>query len=133
MTFIESIKTCFRKYAEFSGRATRAEYWWFTLFVWLVSFAAIAIDCGGFDQCGDWGGVLGWLWTIATILPGLAVSARRLHDIGRSGWWLLLVLTIVGIIPLIIMACIPSSSQTNEYGPPLGKDGKPVSLSEITT
>jgi len=119
MTFTESIKTCFHKYADFHGRAARSEYWWFQLFVSLVTIGAAIIDCGWFEQCDDWEGMLGWLWSIATLLPVLAVGARRLHDIGRSGWWLLLILTIVGIIPLIIMACFPSQQKTNEYGEPL--------------
>ena len=118
MTFTESIKTCFHKYADFHGRAARSEYWWFALFVALVTIGAAIIDCGWLGQCDDWDGTLSWLWHLATLLPGLAVSARRLHDIGRSGWWLLLMLTIVGIIPLIIMACFPSQREANEYGEP---------------
>ena len=126
MTFGQSIKTCFTKYADFHGRATRAEYWWFVLFVGSVGFGASFIDCRLLDQCEDWGGALGWLWQIATLLPALAVGARRLHDIGRSGWWLLLVLTIVGIIPLVVMACFPSQQKANEYGEPSVAKPMPV-------
>ncbi len=126
MTFGQSIKTCFTKYADFHGRATRAEYWWFVLFVGSVGFGAGFIDCRLLDQCDDWGGALGWLWQIATLLPALAVGARRLHDIGRSGWWLLLVLTIVGIIPLVVMACFPSQQKANEYGEPSVAKPMPV-------
>jgi len=126
MTLDESLKTCFTKYADFHGRATRAEYWWFVLFVGSVGFGANFIDCRLLDQCEDWGGALGWLWQIATLLPALAVGARRLHDIGRSGWWLLLVLTIVGIIPLVVMACFPSQQKANEYGEPSVAKPMPV-------
>lgn len=124
ITFTQSIQVCFRKYATFHGRATRAEFWWFLLFCVLVSIAVDFIDCGGFGRCGDgatWheglsnAGVLGVLWSLATVLPSLAVGARRLHDIGYSGWWQLLSLTIIGIIPLLVMFCIPTRAQGKKY------------------
>lgn len=126
MTFVESVKTCFADYANFHGRASRSEYWWFALFCVLVSFATGVVDCWVLNQCGDWGGVLENLWTLAVLLPSLAVGARRLHDIGRSGWWLLLIITLIGVIPLIIMFCIRSTPQPNQFGAPLGADGKPT-------
>ncbi|MGH8766199.1 MAG: DUF805 domain-containing protein, partial [Burkholderiales bacterium] len=85
MTFGESIKTCFSKYAEFSGRAKRSEYWWWVLFYVLVS-----AGLGMINQ------ILPGLFSLATLLPYLAVGARRLHDTDRSGWWQL-----IGLIPLI--------------------------------
>ena len=105
MTFIESIQTCFRKYADFKGRASRSEYWWFTLFVVLVSIAA-----------GLLGDAANALVALALFLPYLAVSARRLHDTGRSGWWQL-----VGCIPFIgwlvmIYWCVQDSEGPNTYG-----------------
>jgi len=86
VTFIESIQTCFRKYADFKGRASRSEYWWFFLFVVLVSIIA----------AGLLGNAANALVALALVLPYLAASARRLHDIGRSGWWQL-----IGFIPFI--------------------------------
>ncbi len=92
MTFEDSIKTCFNKYAEFSGRASRSEYWWFFLFCLLVSAAL-----GYLSQS------LSAVFSIATLLPSLAVGTRRLHDTGRSGWWQLMWLVpLVGWIVLII-------------------------------
>ena len=85
MTFGESIKTCFSKYADFSGRATRSEFWWWALFVLLVSAAAGIIS-----------EVLSGIFSLAVLLPYLAVGARRLHDTDRSGW-----LQLIGLIPLI--------------------------------
>jgi uncharacterized membrane protein YhaH (DUF805 family) len=85
MTFGESIKTCFSKYAAFDGRASRSEYWWWFLFVFLVSMAT-----GIVSQ------MLSGLFSLAVLLPGLAVGARRLHDTDRSAWFLL-----VGLIPII--------------------------------
>lgn len=124
--FGEAIKTCFHKYADFSGRATRAEFWWFQLFIFLVAIAISVVDCGLLRECDEWGS--GWddlwglalddLWIIAMFLPSLAVGARRLHDIGNSGWWQLLTITFIGFIPLIIMWCLRSSPKPNQYGDP---------------
>ena len=88
ITFIEAVKVAFRKYADFTGRATRAEYWWWVLFSFLASIGFATID-------GFIASLIGWqgsgpfqaLFGLATLLPGLAVTARRLHDIGKSGWW----------------------------------------------
>lgn len=85
MTFGESIQTCFAKYADFSGRASRSEYWWWVLFVFLATMATGVI-----------GDKLSALFSLAVLLPGLAVGARRLHDIDKSGWFQLLYL-----IPLL--------------------------------
>jgi uncharacterized membrane protein YhaH (DUF805 family) len=79
MTFSESIKTCFSKYADFSGRASRSEYWWWFLFVVLVSAAT-----------GILSEKLSVVFSLAVLLPGIAVGVRRLHDIDKSGWFLLL-------------------------------------------
>ena len=76
MTFQESIKVCFRKYADFTGRATRSEYWWFFLFVLLVSSAASVVS-----------DTLCVMFALGTLLPSLAAATRRLHDTGRSRWW----------------------------------------------
>ena len=92
MTFGESIRICFSKYATFEGRASRSEYWWFFLFMFLTSAAANLI---GESASG--------LVSLATLLPSLAVGARRLHDTDRSGWYLLLwLIPIIGWIILII-------------------------------
>lgn len=105
MTFIESIQTCFRKYAEFDGRASRSEFWWWTLFVLLISAGGQAI--------GDTAAALVGL---GTLLPYLAVSARRLHDVNRSGW-----LQLVGFIPVVgwaimIYWCAQEPTNPNRYG-----------------
>ncbi len=85
MTFGESIRTCFSKYATFSGRASRSEYWWFFLFNFLVSLG-----------CGMISDTLSGLFSLAVLLPSLAVGVRRLHDIDKSGWFLL-----VWLIPVV--------------------------------
>ena len=105
MTIQESVKTCIRKYADFSGRATRAEYWWWVLATTIVSFMISGVDT--FIRS-----VAGWeiyspfqsLFGLAILLPGLAVTCRRLHDIGKTGWWQLVWYAIgfLGVIPLIV-------------------------------
>lgn len=87
MTFQEAIKTCFNKYADFNGRAAPPEFWWFVLFVVLVSAALSVIHP-----------MLTMLFNLAVLVPSISVGARRLHDTGRSGWWQL-----VGLIPVIGM------------------------------
>ena len=107
VTFGNSIAICMSKYADFKGRASRAEYWWFYLFALLLSWAALAIDPTQ---------MVSQLVNLALLMPVLAAGARRLHDTGRSGWWQLLVLTIVGIILLIVWWASEGSQEENEYG-----------------
>ena len=105
MTIQESVRTCIRKYADFSGRATRAEFWWWVLATTLVGFAV-----GAFDTAVR--SVAGWefyspfqsIYGLAVLLPDLAVTARRLHDIGKSGWWQLAwaAIAILGVIPMVV-------------------------------
>lgn len=102
MTFQEAIKICFSKYADFSGRATRPEYWWWFLFV-LLANAALSVL----------GRPLAGLFCVAVLLPGLAVGARRLHDIDKSAWWLLLALIpLIGPIVLLFLFAQPTVAQS---------------------
>ncbi|MBO4311476.1 MAG: DUF805 domain-containing protein [Desulfovibrionaceae bacterium] len=120
MEFQESITACFKKYATFKGRATRAEYWWFELFCFLVSFI-LGLGEGLFSPPMGNGTVaafadcLSLLFFVVTFLPHLAVGVRRLHDRDHTGWWLLIGLTIIGLIPLFIFMCLPSGP-VNKYG-----------------
>lgn len=87
MGFGEAIKTCFSKYFTFSGRARRSEYWWFYLFTILLGFAAGIIDVllgTGSDDIG----IFGTIASLVTLIPSLSAQVRRLHDTGRSGWWI---------------------------------------------
>jgi uncharacterized membrane protein YhaH (DUF805 family) len=109
MSFGESIATVFRKYAEFEGRATRAEFWWFILFSSLVSAALGALNVATPEGVIAIGSSLAGAWSLAVLVPTLAVSVRRLRD---GGWpwtelfWILL--PIAGLIVLIVRFCEPS-------------------------
>ena len=109
MSFVEAIRSCFRQYVGFSGRAGRSELWWFFLFLVVVWAVAYVINPN-----------VAALVLIATVLPDLAVQARRLHDIGRSGWWMLLNLVPFGFFVTLYWYVQPSVSAPNQYGPPPG-------------
>jgi uncharacterized membrane protein YhaH (DUF805 family) len=92
MTFQDSIKVCFSKYADFKGTASRSEYWWFILFLIVASLVLSEI-----------GPLVSGLFTLGTIVPSIAAATRRLHDTQRSGWWQLIVLVpLLGWIVLIV-------------------------------
>jgi uncharacterized membrane protein YhaH (DUF805 family) len=118
MTFGESIKTCLsKKYANFDGRASRSEYWWYYLFNLILNWGVTFIDVWGMASGVLPFPVLSWIVMIGLLLPGLAVTVRRLHDTGRSGWnclWALL--PIVGIILLLVWWASKSTGD-NKYGP----------------
>jgi uncharacterized membrane protein YhaH (DUF805 family) len=108
MTFLTATQACVANYANFDGRATRAEYWWFLLAVLIGSVAASVTSP---ELCV--------LFSIAALLPTIAVGARRLHDTNRSGWWQLLVLVPFGVVVVAILLALPSSSGATEHGEPL--------------
>jgi uncharacterized membrane protein YhaH (DUF805 family) len=116
MGFQDAVKICLNKYVDFSGRARRSEYWWFFLFNVLVSFVASIVDAIVGTRSGGFG-VFEALVSLALLLPGLAVGARRLHDTTRSGWWLLIgLIPCVGFIVLIVFF-VQDSHPDNQYGP----------------
>ena len=106
------------KYAIFSGRARRKEYWYFFLFNLVITFFLAFIDgMAGFfiDEIGL--GLIGILYALAVFVPGTAVTVRRLHDTGRSAWWLLiLVVPIIGTIILLVFLVLDSDTDENRYG-----------------
>ena len=124
MTFTQSVRTVFSNYVNFSGRATRPEFWWWTLFVFILSLvlqivdgAVIAPLLGFRPFAPEAGDPLGMVAALALLLPSLAVGVRRLHDIGRSGWWLLIALIpIIGLLVLIYWHVQPSEDGANRFG-----------------
>jgi uncharacterized membrane protein YhaH (DUF805 family) len=134
MTFTDAVKTCLSKYATFSGRAARSEYWFFYLATILILIVASILDGilgTGFKAVNPLTGIeqpsgYGWIYVIAGLalfLPSLAVGIRRLHDTNRSGWWFLIVFTGIGAIVLLVWYCTKGTTGSNAYGPdPLGGD-----------
>lgn len=90
MDFITAVKTCFQKYFDFSGRARRSEFWWWMLFSLVVSFALMLVDIALFSGPVEDIGPFETTFSLITLFPTLAVTARRLHDTDRSGWWQIL-------------------------------------------
>jgi uncharacterized membrane protein YhaH (DUF805 family) len=142
MTFTDAVRTCLReKYATFSGRAPRSEYWWFYLaflifMVILVGvFGGIAGGLGAFDATGEMstGGIVTMIVVgiayLALIIPFIAVTVRRFHDYNLSGWWvlaafLLSAVPVLGLavgIGMIVICCLKGTQGPNKFGPdPLG-------------
>ncbi len=110
MSFQKSIEICFAKYGTFQGKATRSEYWWFFLFLILMGAVLGIVDGFMFPvRTENWGtGPIGLLWSLGTLIPSIAVGARRLHDTNRSGWWQLLYITGIGIPIVLIFMVLPS-------------------------
>ncbi|PKO93880.1 MAG: DUF805 domain-containing protein [Betaproteobacteria bacterium HGW-Betaproteobacteria-1] len=106
MSFADAIKICFQKYMDFNGRAKRPEFWWFALFCVLVSVGLSIVSSA-----------LSSLFSLATLLPSLAVGARRLHDTNRSGWLQLIwIIPVIGWIIMIVLLAQQGSSEDNQYG-----------------
>ena len=115
MNFQQSIEKCFKNYANFNGRATRSEYWWFILFGLLVSIATSIIDLV-IDPTGNIA-LFNALATLVLLIPQLAAACRRLHDTGKSGWWQLLYFTIIGGILIIVWLATETTKKKNQFGP----------------
>lgn len=115
MKFTESVKTVYSKYATFSGRATRSEYWWFVLFLYATILCAVLLGVAtGIDKP-----ILALIGIFVAIsfIPIVALRVRRLHDIGKSGWWIFL-----GLVPyigefILFIFSVMGSDGENEYGP----------------
>jgi uncharacterized membrane protein YhaH (DUF805 family) len=108
-----------KKYAVFSGRARRKEYWMFFLFNLIITFVLILIDSlMGTISPQSGLGLLSGLYSLAVLIPSIAVTIRRLHDTGRSGWWILISLVpVLGGIVLLIFMVLDSEPGANQYGP----------------
>lgn len=112
MTFTESIQTCFSKYADFNGRASKSEYWWFALFAFVAGVILSAINRN-----------IAALFYLGVLIPHIAVAARRLHDTNRSGW-----MQLIALIPLIgwlivLYFLIQDPKEPNRFGSQTGEPG----------
>ncbi len=107
-----------KKYAVFTGRAHRTEYWMFFLFNFIIAIVLGVID----GVLGT--AILGLIYSLAVLIPGIAVGVRRLHDTNRTGWWLLIGLVpLIGFIVLIVFFVQDSQEGSNDYGPNPKKSG----------
>ena len=122
MNFVQAIRSGFTNYFNFSGRACRSEYWFWVLFLVL---ADIAVDIADSLIFGDATyAPINLIFNLGVAIPGTAVSVRRLHDIDKTGWWSLLLLTVVGLFVLIYWALKPGDEGENRFGHnPLTHDG----------
>ncbi len=117
MGFGTAVSTVFKKYGGFSGRARRSEYWWWTLFVGIVTIAAVLMDGSSGTDVADGTGPVQGLVTLALLLPNLTVTVRRLHDTGRSGWRVLFgIVPVVGFILLLVWTVQDSDPLSNRFG-----------------
>ena len=108
-----------KKYAVFSGRARRKEYWFFALFnvIIIIALTLIDVSAGLYDVVADIG-LLSGLYSLAVFVPSIAVSVRRLHDTDRTGWWLLIAfIPLIGAIVLLVFVLLDSTPGDNRYGP----------------
>ncbi len=124
MNFGDAIASGFRNYVTFSGRAVRSEYWYWVLFSLILGAVTGILDKAVFPDVETDAGPLNMIASLIIFLPSLAIGVRRLHDIDRTGWWTLIIFTIVGIFLLIYWACLRGTAGPNRFGPdPLA--GKP--------
>ena len=108
MTFFQAINTCLSKYTVFSGKAKRTEYWYWRLFEFFLALLAFRLDM--FFSEGDNAGSISLFVFFFSCIPGIAVSVRRLHDVNKSGWWLLISLTGIGNLLLLYWFLLPSDN-----------------------
>jgi uncharacterized membrane protein YhaH (DUF805 family) len=114
MNFYDAVRSAFSQYATFNGRASRSEFWFFYLFLVIASLIAASIDALVFNNQNSY---LTLILFLATLIPLIAITTRRLHDTDRSGWWQLLsFVPLVGAIILLIWLCTASTPGSNRFG-----------------
>ena len=117
MGFQDAVRTGFSKYVDFQGRAARPEYWWWVLFIVIAGIVLQFLDAMLFGMRGGIG-VLHGLFSLATLLPGISVSIRRLHDVDKSGWLLLIAfIPLIGALVLLYFMVQRGTIGPNRFGP----------------
>ena len=107
--FVDVLKN---QYADFSGRAIRSQFWYFVLFSFIISFVLGIVDGMLFGRQ-----ILSMIFNLAVLIPSIAIAVRRLHDLGKTGWWYLLIFVpLIGIIVLIVWFCMKGQTTKNQYG-----------------
>ena len=117
MSFTDAVRTCLKeKYINFSDRAARSEYWWFALFCWGVAIALSILDNLIFNDASGYG-IFSTIWGLAIVVPSIGVGVRRLHDLDKSGWWLLLsCIPVIGFIILVFWFIQQGTAGQNRFG-----------------
>ena len=115
VSFGEAVQLFFSNYVNFTGRSSRGAYWWWVLAALLINIVLSIIDVGilGMAEFQPFSN----LFALATLIPGIALGVRRLHDVGRTGWWLLIALTVIGILLLLFWFVQPGQRSENAFGP----------------
>jgi uncharacterized membrane protein YhaH (DUF805 family) len=118
MGFGEAITSVLKNYITFTGRAPRSEYWFWALFLLIIGIVANILDAVVFPRSSVGSGPVSLIVSLGLLLPNISVGIRRLHDIDRTGWWLLICLIpIIGIIVLLVWACTRGTLGPNRFGP----------------
>ncbi len=113
MSFADAIKSFFANYVGFAGRARRSEYWFTTLFIFIVNTVISIIFCKNPDTIK----IVSGIWSLVILLPSIALCIRRMHDINKNGWWILIpLIPVVGWIWWIVLCC-KDSEPANQWGP----------------
>tara|TARA_Y100000385_G_scaffold71365_1_gene71656 strand:- start:44 stop:511 length:468 start_codon:yes stop_codon:yes gene_type:complete len=115
VSFTQSWVLFFRNYAKFSGRSSRSAYWFWALWSLIITIVIEVLRASIGEELNPVD-IIDLVWNLAILVPTFALGARRLHDVGRSGWWQLIPLTIVGIIPYLIWVLRAGDSEGNKYG-----------------
>ena len=110
-----AINKAFNNFFNFSGRSNRSEFWYFFLFIFLASFLTHVIDTYILGYHPDETRLVSGVFLTITFIPQLSIIVRRLHDVGKSGWWFLLSFTVIGLIPLIVWYCSMSEPRKNKF------------------
>jgi len=123
MTFPEAVKSAFKNYAKFDGRASRSEYWWFWLFEIIVLAGSMVLTLGD-GIIANIGGLIYIVAALGMFLPSLGLLFRRLHDTDRSAWWILIsLIPLVGGIVLLVFTVLDGTPGPNKFGPRPGARG----------
>lgn len=116
MNFGEAISTCMGKYGTFSGRASRSEFWWFMLFTILMDWGSTIVSRATFGFEDPMVDIFPLIVSLVFFVPAIAAGSRRLHDIGKSGWWQLLsIIPIIGWILIIVWFATNTKSEGDKY------------------
>lgn len=124
MDMMDAVRLFFKRYTDFQGRSRRSEYWWPQLFFILVYIALIVV-IGVASILGSVGQILAgiaslayFVFALAVLIPSLAVVFRRLHDLDKSAWWILIgIIPLIGSLVLLYWFCQPGTAGSNQYGP----------------